>query len=45
MATGEILTMGTPASIKAQSRSEELPEPTMEDAFVALILAHEQAAA
>lgn len=42
MAAGEILTMGTPASIKAQARSEELREPTMEDAFVALIKAHEQ---
>ena len=42
MAAGEILTMGTPGSIKAQMRSDELPEPTMEDAFVALIKAHEQ---
>ncbi len=42
MAAGEILTMGTPASIKAQARSQELPEPTMEDAFVALIRAHER---
>ncbi|MGB8076453.1 MAG: ATP-binding cassette domain-containing protein, partial [Gallionella sp.] len=42
MAAGEILTMGTPASIKAQARSQELPEPTMEDAFVALIMAHER---
>jgi ABC-2 type transport system ATP-binding protein len=42
MATGEILTMGTPASIKAQARSEQLREPTMEDAFVALIKAHER---
>lgn len=42
MAAGEILTMGTPASIKAQARSEQLREPTMEDAFVALIKAHEQ---
>jgi ABC-2 type transport system ATP-binding protein len=42
MAAGEILTMGTPASIKAQARSEQLREPTMEDAFVGLIKAHEQ---
>ncbi len=42
MAAGEILTMGTPGSIKAQARSEELPEPTMEDAFVGLIQAHEK---
>ena len=42
MAGGEILTMGTPGSIKAQARSEQLPQPTMEDAFVGLIKAHEQ---
>jgi ABC-2 type transport system ATP-binding protein len=42
MAAGEILTMGTPGSIKAQARSEAQPEPTMEDAFVGLIMAHEQ---
>ena len=42
MAAGEILIMGTPGNIKEQARSEQLPEPTMEDAFVALIKAHEQ---
>jgi ABC-2 type transport system ATP-binding protein len=42
MAEGEILTMGTPGSIKEQARSEYLREPTMEDAFVELIKAHEQ---
>ena len=42
MAAGEILTMGTPASIKAQARTAAQPEPTMEDAFVGLIMAHEQ---
>ncbi len=42
MAVGEILTLGTPGSIKAQARSAELSEPTMEDAFVRLIRAHEQ---
>ena len=42
MAAGEILTMGTPANIKAQTRSAAQPEPTMEDAFVGLIMAHEQ---
>ncbi len=42
MAAGEILTMGTPGSIKAQARSDAQPEPTMEDAFVGLIMAHEQ---
>jgi ABC-2 type transport system ATP-binding protein len=45
MAAGEILTMGTPTDIKAQARSAELPEPTMEDAFVGLIEAHEREAA
>ena len=45
MAAGELLTMGTPTDIKAQARSAELPEPTMEDAFVGLIEAHEREAA
>jgi ABC-2 type transport system ATP-binding protein len=44
MAAGEILTMGTPGSIKQQARSAELPEPSMEDAFVELIRAHEEVA-
>ncbi|ADE12737.1 ATP-binding cassette domain-containing protein [Sideroxydans lithotrophicus] len=42
MAAGEILTMGTPGSIKAQARNAAQPEPTMEDAFVGLIMAHEK---
>jgi ABC-2 type transport system ATP-binding protein len=37
MAAGEILTIGTPGSVKTQARSDILPEPTMEDAFVELI--------
>jgi ABC-2 type transport system ATP-binding protein len=46
MAAGEILTMGTPGSIKEQSRTGQMPTgqtkvPTMEDAFVSLIQAHE----
>ncbi len=41
MAAGEILTMGTPGSVKQQARTEQQPAPTMEDAFVALIRAHE----
>ncbi|MBI1175480.1 MAG: ATP-binding cassette domain-containing protein [Sideroxydans sp.] len=45
MAAGEILTLGTPSSIKQQARSPQLPQPTMEDAFVELIRAHEQRAA
>ncbi|HXU94012.1 MAG TPA: ATP-binding cassette domain-containing protein [Gallionella sp.] len=45
MAAGELLAMGTPGDIKAQARSPKLPEPTMEDAFVELIRAHEGRAA
>jgi ABC-2 type transport system ATP-binding protein len=44
MAAGEILTLGTPGSVKQQVRSAELPEPSMEDAFVELIRAHEKVA-
>jgi drug efflux transport system ATP-binding protein len=42
MAAGEILTLGTPGSVKQQACSAALPEPSMEDAFVELIMAHEQ---
>ena len=45
MAAGEILTLGTPSSIKQQARTQQLPNPTMEDAFVELIRAHEMEAA
>lgn len=41
MSLGEVLAAGTPAEIRAQARSEALPEPTMDDAFVTLIQAHE----
>ncbi|MFZ1746783.1 MAG: ATP-binding cassette domain-containing protein [Nitrospirales bacterium] len=37
MANGEILGIGTPAEIKKGQRNAEQPEPTMEDAFIALI--------
>ncbi len=37
MASGEILSMGTPAEIKEEAKSPDLPEPSMEDAFVKLI--------
>ena len=37
MSAGEILTLGTPAEIRAAARSAEHPEPTMEDAFISLI--------
>jgi ABC-2 type transport system ATP-binding protein len=38
MAEGAILALGTPAQVKSLARSAELPEPSMEDAFVRLIL-------
>jgi len=39
MAEGDILTAGTPAEIKRQARTEALPDPTMEEAFIQLIQA------
>jgi len=42
MAAGEILTLGRPADIKQLARSDKLPHPTMEDAFVELIRTHEK---
>ena len=44
MAEGEVLAEGTPADMKARFRSSTLPDPTMEDAFIGLIEAHENAA-
>ena len=37
MAAGKILTLDRPAAIKAQARSPTTPEPSLEDAFIALI--------
>ena len=37
MAAGEILELGTPEAIKERARTEQNPEPTMEDAFIHLI--------
>ncbi|MGD0350446.1 MAG: ATP-binding cassette domain-containing protein [Verrucomicrobiota bacterium] len=37
MADGEILALGAPEEIKQRQRSAAHPEPTMEDAFIALI--------
>ena len=37
MAAGRILALGAPADIKRQVRSEQNPDPTMEDAFIRLI--------
>jgi len=42
MAEGEVLAKGTPADMKARFRSDEHPDPTMEDAFIGLIEAHEK---
>jgi ABC-2 type transport system ATP-binding protein len=42
MAAGRILAMDEPAAIKAAARSADHPEPGMEDAFVALVLADEK---
>ncbi len=44
MAQGEILAAGTPEEMKARFRSPENPDPTMEDAFIALIEMHGQEA-
>jgi ABC-2 type transport system ATP-binding protein len=43
MAAGSILTLGTPREIRAAARSRSNPEPTMEDAFIALIEADDRA--
>ena len=46
MAEGEVLAQGTPAQMKARFRSEALPSPSMEDAFIGLVEAqHQQKAA
>ncbi|CUA98944.1 ATP-binding cassette domain-containing protein [Thiomonas bhubaneswarensis] len=41
MSLGEILAFGTPSEIRGRVRSDTLPDPTMEDAFIALIQSHE----
>jgi ABC-2 type transport system ATP-binding protein len=41
MAEGEVLAEGTPADMKARFRSREHPDPSMEDAFIGLIEAHQ----
>ena len=42
MADGEVLAGGTPADMKADFRDDTHPDPTMEDAFIGLIEAHEK---
>ena len=44
MAEGEILAQGTPEEMKDRFRTANRPHPTMEDAFIGLIEAHEGAA-
>ncbi|MHB8309801.1 MAG: ATP-binding cassette domain-containing protein [Metallibacterium sp.] len=41
MSLGEILAFGTPQEIRAQAKTAVLPAPSMEDAFIGLIQAHE----
>ncbi|MFW6099401.1 MAG: AAA family ATPase, partial [Thermodesulfobacteriota bacterium] len=45
MAQGEILGGGTPAQIKARYRSDERPDPSLEDAFIAMITSDSEEAA
>ena len=45
MAEGEILAEGTPEEMKQRYRSSPAAEPTMEEAFIALIEAHRGRAA
>lgn len=42
MAEGDILAEGTPDEMRARVRSAEQPQPTMEDAFIHLIVEHEK---
>ncbi len=42
MMAGEVLALGTPEEIKQLARSDENPEPMMEDAFIHLIEAQEE---
>jgi ABC-2 type transport system ATP-binding protein len=41
MAEGDILAAGTPDELRARVRSDRMPDPTMEDAFIHLIEEHE----
>ncbi len=41
MSLGEVLAAGTPAQIRARAVRDDLPHPSMEDAFVELIEQHE----
>ncbi|MHB0873684.1 MAG: ABC transporter ATP-binding protein [Acidithiobacillus ferrooxidans] len=41
MSLGEVLAQGSPEQVRAQAKDAEHPDPSMEDAFVLLIQAHE----
>ncbi len=43
MSAGRILALGSPEDIKARAATAETPAPSMEDAFISLIMADEQA--
>lgn len=45
MVAGEAPELGTPDAIRAKARSAACPEPTMEDAFIAVIESHQRKAA
>ena len=45
MADGEVLAEDTPENLRAGMRSDQHPEPTMEDSFIALIEQHREAQA
>ncbi len=44
MAEGRVLAEGTPREMKARARSTEIPDPTMEDAFIHLVQEYERKA-
>ena len=37
MDSGQILAQGSPAQVRELARTEELPEPSMDDAFIAVV--------
>jgi ABC-2 type transport system ATP-binding protein len=41
MSLGEVLAEGTPSEIKGRARRADQPNPSMEDAFISLVEAHE----
>ena len=45
ISAGKMIATGTPAALRARVRTAALPEPTLEDAFIALVAASTQAVA